>query len=148
MSRSEAGTGDSKIDNAQLVMMTSQLVSAYVANNPVSVTDVIQMIGEVHASLKTVSGAPEPKARATEKPKPAVPVRKSVTDDFIICLEDGKQFKSLKRHLASNYNMTPDDYRQKWGLPEDYPMVAPSYAKQRSQLAKKIGLGRRHRGTR
>jgi predicted transcriptional regulator len=122
-----------------LIEMVSDIVSAYVAHNPVSVADLPKLIEKVHATLAEIgnSGLPE------EKPdlKPAVPIRRSVTDDHIVCLEDGKKFKSLKRHLRTRYDMSPDDYRQRWNLPADYPMVAPNYARQRSDLARKMGLG-------
>lgn len=123
----------------QLIELVSDIVSAYVAHNPVPVAELPRLIEQVHATLRDVEGAPpaEPKAEL----KPAVPVRKSVTDDHIVCLEDGKKFKSLKRHLRTRYDMSPEEYREKWGLAADYPMVAPNYARQRSDLARKMGLG-------
>jgi len=124
-----------------LMRLTAQIVSAHVGNNSVAVTDLPSLIREVHDSLSTV-GRTEPQP---DRPQPAVPVKKSVTQDYIICLEDGKKLKMLKRHLKTAYGMTPEEYRERWGLPPDYPMVAPSYAEHRSSLAKKIGLGTRAR---
>ena len=121
--------------------MTSEVVSSYVSNNPVSTTELPALIGEVYGALASASGSS--KGAQKEKAKPAVSIRKSLTDDYIICLEDGKKFKSLKRHLRSHYDISPEEYREKWGLPVDYPMVAPNYAKARSQLAKTMGLGRK-----
>ena len=122
-----------------LLEMVSDIVSAYVAHNPVPVADLPKLIEKVHSVLTEI----ETSGSADEKPelKPAVAIRKSVTDDHIVCLEDGKKFKSLKRHLRTKYNMSPEEYRAKWGLPKDYPMVAPNYAKARSDLAKQMGLG-------
>lgn len=128
--------------NFDLVELTADVVSAYVSNNPVPVLELPALITQVHQSLATLGSAKAPVADE-EKPVPAVPVKKSVTPDFIICLEDGKKFKSLKRHLTTHYNMTPEDYRAKWHLPRDYPMVAPNYAAQRSALALASGLGRK-----
>lgn len=126
-------------DQSDLIEMTAGIVSAYVGNNLVSTADLPALIKQVHAALATV-GAPA--AEPTPAPKePAVPVRKSITPDYLICLEDGRKFKSLKRHLRTKYDMTPEDYRAKWGLPKDYPMVAPNYAEARSNLAKQMGLG-------
>ena len=125
--------------HSSLIELVSQIVSAYVAHNPVPVAELPRLIERVHATLAEIDGAPavEPKSEL----KPAVPVRKSVTDDHIVCIEDGKKFKSLKRHLRTRYDMSPEEYREKWGLAPDYPMVAPNYAKQRSDLARKMGLG-------
>ncbi|TPL36004.1 MucR family transcriptional regulator [Mesorhizobium sp. B2-4-6] len=123
-----------------LIELTADVVSAYVSNNPVPVGDLPVLIAQVHAALKGTGGMIEEKA---EVQKPAVPIKKSVTPDYIISLEDGKKFKSLKRHLATHYGLSPEDYRAKWGLPADYPMVAPNYAATRSALAKTIGLGRK-----
>lgn len=117
--------------------LTTEIVSAYVGNNPVQSSELANLIRNVHETLQGLAGDEKPVVES----KPAIPVKKSVTDDYIICLEDGKKFKSLKRHLRAKYDMTPDEYREKWGLPFDYPMVAPSYARKRSQLAKKMGLG-------
>ena len=123
--------------------LTASIVSAYVSNNPTQAADIPALIGQVHAALLRVStGRAEP---PLEPARPAVPVKKSVTAEYLVCLEDGKRFKSLKRHLRSRYNMTPEQYRDKWGLPPDYPMVAPNYAVARSQLARKMGLGRQRR---
>ncbi len=122
-----------------LIELVSEIVSAYVAHNTVPVAELPKLIEKVHGVLSELGGngaVPE-----KQELKPAVAIRKSVTDDHIVCLEDGKQFKSLKRHLRTRYNMSPEEYREKWGLPADYPMVAPNYAKQRSQLARAMGLG-------
>ncbi|MCO6389343.1 MucR family transcriptional regulator [Aliihoeflea sp. 40Bstr573] len=121
--------------------LTAEIVSAYVSNNPVPAAELPAFIASVHSALVslTTPSAVEP----AEAPKPAVNPKKSVSDDYIICLEDGQKFKSLKRHLMTHYNMTPDEYRVKWNLPSDYPMVAPNYAAARSALAKKMGLGRK-----
>ena len=117
--------------------LTTEIVAAYVSNNPVQSSELSNLIQNVHSTLQGLSGAPVEVPEA----KPAIPVKKSVTDDYIVCLEDGKKFKSLKRHLRAKYDMTPEEYREKWGLPYDYPMVAPSYARKRSKLAKQMGLG-------
>lgn len=127
--------------DAELLEMTADIVSAYVSNNPVPVAELARIIADTYEAIGKVQGAPARKAE--EKPTPAVPIRKSVTPDFIICLEDGKKFKSLKRHLGTHYDLSPDAYRAKWGLPSDYPMVAPNYAAVRSTMAKAIGLGRK-----
>jgi predicted transcriptional regulator len=126
-----------------LVEMAADIVSAYVSANSVAAQDIPGLIRTVHAALKEVSGAGP--ALTENAQEPAVAIKKSVTPDFIICLEDGKKFKSLKRHLRTRYSMTPDEYRTKWGLPHDYPMVAPNYAKERSNLAKRMGLGHSRR---
>ncbi len=131
------------VDNTELVELTTNIVSAYVSNNTVVSADLPNLINEVHGALVRAS-ASKGQAQAEEQ-KPAVPIKKSVTPDYIVCLEDGKKFKSLKRHLRAHYNMTPEEYREKWGLPHDYPMVAPNYAAARSQLAKDMGLGQRRR---
>lgn len=127
-----------------LVELTADVVSAYVGNNPVQVADLPALISDVHAALRRTSGsiAVEP----AEKPKPAVNPKKSVTDEYIVCLEDGKKFKSLKRHLMSHFGLSPEEYREKWDLPADYPMVAPNYAAARSRLAREMGLGRKRKG--
>ncbi|HEY8260426.1 MAG TPA: MucR family transcriptional regulator [Methylosinus sp.] len=130
------------------IELAADIVSAYVSNNSVPAADLPGLINEVYGALMRVgSGAV---VEPVEAPKPAVSVRKSVTNDFIVCLEDGKKFKSLKRHLRTQYGLSPEEYREKWGLPADYPMVAPNYAKARSNLAKQMGLGqqRRRRGAR
>jgi predicted transcriptional regulator len=129
-------------DRTASVELAAEIVAAYVANNSVAVGELPGLIANIHTALQRL-GTPieEPAA----KPQPAVPLKKSVTADFIVCLEDGKKFKSLKRHLRTRYNMTPEEYRQKWGLPADYPMVAPNYAAARSELAKTMGLGQQRR---
>jgi len=124
-----------------LLELTADLVSAYVSNNPVPAAELPNLIAEVHAALGRVGSVPE--QAPIEKQKPAVNPKRSVFDDYIICLEDGKKFKSLKRHLMTHYGLTPEQYREKWGLEPNYPMVAPSYAAARSLLAKKTGLGRK-----
>lgn len=127
-----------------LVELTADIVSAYVSNNAVVAGDLPNLINETYDALsKAAAKAAQP---ATEELNPAVPIKKSVTPDYIICLEDGKKFKSLKRHLRTHYNQSPEEYREKWGLPHDYPMVAPNYAAARSALAKKMGLGQRRKG--
>lgn len=128
---------------ADLLGLTAEIVSAHVSNNPVSMTDLASLITEVHRTLSSLGSVPVP-VEAEKKP-PAVPVKKSITPDYLICLEDGKKLKMLKRHLQTAYSMSPDQYREKWGLPPDYPMVAPNYAKHRSSLAKQIGLGTQSR---
>ncbi|MDF1585364.1 MucR family transcriptional regulator [Geminicoccaceae bacterium 1502E] len=132
-----------KISQNELLSLTTEIVASHVSNNTVAVADLPQLIKLVYASLST-QGQEEQKEQP-EKPVPAVPVKKSVMPDYIICLEDGKKLKMLKRHLKTRYDMSPDEYRKRWGLPDDYPMVAPSYAQQRSTLAKKIGLGTKPR---
>ncbi|RUX76921.1 MucR family transcriptional regulator [Mesorhizobium sp. M7A.F.Ca.US.006.04.2.1] len=127
--------------DAELLEMTADIVSAYVSNNPVPVTELARVIADTYEAISKLQGPPPPKAE--EKTTPAVPIKKSVTPDFIICLEDGKKFKSLKRHLGTHYDLSPDAYRAKWGLPADYPMVAPNYSAARSTMAKAIGLGRK-----
>jgi predicted transcriptional regulator len=123
--------------------LTAQIVSAYVSNNSVAAGDIPALINQVHAALSRVSG--KSGDAAVEPLRPAVSVKKSITPEYIVCLEDGKKFKSLKRHLRTQYNMTPEQYREKWALGADYPMVAPSYAAARSQLAKQMGLGQQRR---
>ncbi len=126
------------------IELAADIVSAYVSNNSVPASDLPALIQEVHAALSQVmNGSAPPEAEAL---KPAVPTKKSVTSEFIVCLEDGRKFKSLKRHLRTQYNMSPDEYREKWGLTADYPMVAPAYAKARSNLAKQMGLGQQRQG--
>jgi predicted transcriptional regulator len=132
-------------EKSELVGLTADIVAAYVGNNPVAQSELPRLIGDVYRSL---SGAvtPVPATPVPEPPaelKPAISVRKSVNPDYIVCLEDGKRFKSLKRHLRTHYNLSPEQYREKWGLDRDYPMVAPNYAKARSNLAKKMGLGQK-----
>ncbi len=134
-------TGDSHGPRAdELLKFASEIVAAYVSNNPIAVSDIPGMIKSVHATLGGLSGGASSEGQAALKP--AVPVKKSVTPEYVICLEDGKKLKMLKRYLRSRYDLTPEEYRAKWGLPADYPMVAPNYAAQRSEFAKKIGLGR------
>ena len=131
------------LDQANFIELAADIVSAYVSKNSVPSSDLPALISEVYSALLRVAGGPaEPEAEAL---KPAVPVKKSVTPDHIVCLEDGKKFKSLKRHLRTQYGMTPEQYREKWGLPSDYPMVAPNYAAARSELAKSMGLGQQRR---
>jgi len=135
---------DNKSENGksmdQLLQLATGIVSSYVSHNQVPMAEVPTIIKSVHSVLSSlVTGIP---AEGASTAKPAVSVKKSIGDDFIICLEDGKKLKMLKRYLRSNYNMSPEEYRAKWGLPADYPMVAPAYARQRSEFAKKIGLGR------
>ena len=120
-------------------LLTEKIVSAHVANNAVSNADLPDLIKAVHTALTNITTAGE----TPPKPKPVVSIKKSVTPNYIVCLEDGKKFKMLKRHLRTTYNMTPSEYRARWGLPPDYPMVAPNYSKQRSEFAKKFGLGRK-----
>ncbi len=129
--------------SANYIELAADIVSAFVSNNAVTASELPTLINEVHSALlRTGTGIVEV---PVEAPKPAVPVKKSVTSDFIICLEDGKKFKSLKRHLRTQYSMTPEQYREKWGLQPDYPMVAPNYAEARSKLAKQMGLGQQRR---
>jgi predicted transcriptional regulator len=125
----------------KLVELSASVVGAYVSHNALSASDLPKLIAQVHQALIALGG-PAP-AEAAPELKPAVPVKKSITPDYLICLEDGKKFKSLKRHLRTEYDMSPDEYRARWGLPPDYPMVAPNYSEARSALAKSIGLGRK-----
>lgn len=129
--------------NDALVALTAGIVAAYVRNHVVPGPDVGKVITDVHHALTTLGAGEAQPAQVVEKSKPAVPVRKSIQDEYLICLEDGQQYKSLKRHLATKYGLTPDEYREKWGLPDDYPMVAPAYAAKRSELARSVGLGRK-----
>jgi predicted transcriptional regulator len=126
-------------EKSEVIEMTADIVSAYVGNNTVSAAELPGLIQSVHRALAGVSTGAEP-AEAAPK-EPAVPIRRSITPDYLVCLEDGRKFKSLKRHLRTKYNMSPEEYRGKWGLAKDYPMVAPNYAKARSDLAKQMGLG-------
>jgi predicted transcriptional regulator len=128
---------------ANFIELTASIVSAYVSNNPVPSAELPTLIGQVHTALSRVSSGQGD--TITEALRPSIPVKKSISPDFIICLENGKKFKSLKRHLRAQYNLTPEQYRTKWGLPKDYPMVAPSYAAARSNLAKQMGLGQQRR---
>jgi predicted transcriptional regulator len=129
---------------ADLLGLTAEIVSAHVSNNPVSLGDLPNLIQDVYRTLASV-GLPAVKPQP-ERPQPAVPIKKSITPEYLICLEDGKKLKMLKRHLQTSYGLTPEQYRERWGLTSDYPMVAPNYAKHRSSLAKKIGLGTKPRG--
>ncbi len=132
------------VDHDELVQLTADIVSAYVSNNKIGSTDLGKLIEEVHTALQRAPGAqtaPEPEPR-----EPAVSIRRSINPDYIVCLEDGKKFKSLKRHLQGEHGLSPEEYRTKWGLPRDYPMVAPNYAQARSDLAKSMGLGRKAGG--
>jgi predicted transcriptional regulator len=126
-------------DKADIIEMTAEIVAAYVENNTVPTADLPGLIQSVHRALTGVTTAPSTVEAAPKEP--AVPVRRSITPDHLVCLEDGRKFKSLKRHLRTKYNMSPEEYRSKWALPKDYPMVAPNYAKARSDLAKQMGLG-------
>ncbi len=129
-------------NDKELLHLTTSIVSAHVAHNSVTVQDLPGLIRDVYQTLANVA---EPLVKEPERPQPAVAIKKSVTPDYLVCLEDGKKLKMLKRHLKTAYNMSPEDYRERWGLPSDYPMVAPNYAKQRSKLAKQIGLGTKPR---
>ena len=129
----------------EMLNMTSEIVAAHISNNKVATSELSQLIEQVYRAISGVGSASGP---AAERPEPAVPIKKSITADHIVCLEDGKQLKMLKRHLKTSFNMTPQEYRERWGLAPDYPMVAPNYAKQRSKLAKQIGLGTRRKKSR
>ncbi len=129
------------LPHAEVLQMTIKVVSAYVGHNSVGKAQIPEVIKSVYASLAGLDGHTELGAKA--KQKPAVPIKKSITPDYVICLEDGKKFKMLKRHLRTTYGLSPEDYRARWGLGSDYPMVAPNYSKRRSAFAKKIGLGKR-----
>jgi predicted transcriptional regulator len=132
---------------SELLVLTTEIVSSHVSNNTVALSDLPHLIQQVYVTLAGIGGGGTP-APAAQRPQPAVAFKKSVTPDYIVCLEDGRKLKMLKRHLKTAYNMTPDEYRERWNLPPDYPMVAPNYAKQRSSLAKKIGLGTKPRARR
>ena len=136
---------DNQGNDDTLITLTADIVAAHVSNNSVAVNDLPQLISNVHGALSTLTGA---SAAPEIRQEPKVPVRSSIKPDYIVCLEDGKRLKMLKRHLMTHYQMTPDQYRQKWGLNTDYPMVAPNYAVQRRALAKSIGLGTKRRKTR
>ncbi len=140
-----AATDSEELSEDQTLRMAVDIVTAYLSNNPLPASTIPDLISTVHGALTNLS-RPSDEVVQTNR-KPAVAVRKSVTPDYIVCLEDGKQLKMLKRYLRSNYGMTPAEYRAKWGLPADYPMVAPNYAKQRSEFAKQIGLGRSSKRT-
>ena len=128
----------SKTNKDELLALTADIVASHVSNNSVPVSDLPVLIEQVFKTLASVGGGD---AQTNDRPQPAVPIKRSVTPDYLVCLEDGKKLTMLKRHLKTRYSMTPDEYRDRWGLPADYPMVAPNYAKQRRALAKKIGLG-------
>ena len=128
-------------NHTETIELTADVIAAYVSNNPVPLSELPSLIAQVHQSLAGLSAASA--TTPTEVLTPAVPIKKSVTPDYIVCLDDGKKFKSLKRHLKTTFGMTPEEYRAKWNLPADYPMVAPAYSAQRSALAKKLGLGRK-----
>jgi predicted transcriptional regulator len=130
------------MSDPKFIELTANIVSAYVRNHSVPASDIPGLISQIHASLARVSSGAD---LASEPLKPAIPVKKSITPEYLVCLEDGKKFKSLKRHLRTQYNMTPEQYRDKWDLPADYPMVAPNYAQARSALAKQMGLGQQRR---
>lgn len=132
-------------ETKNFVDLTAKIVSAYVSNNSTSAADIPALIAQVHAALLRVANGAAEATPLPEPARPAVSVKKSMTPDYLVCLEDGKRFKSLKRHLRSRYNLSPEQYRVKWGLPDDYPMVAPNYAVARSQLARKMGLGQQRR---
>ena len=133
---------DGTDQTGDLLALTAEIVAAHVSNNTVAVGDLAQLINQVYNSLANIGNAP---AAPAARPQPAVTVKKSIQPDYLVCLEDGKKLKMLKRHLKTAYNMTPEAYRERWGLAPDYPMVAPNYARQRSRLAKEIGLGTRAR---
>jgi predicted transcriptional regulator len=143
MSNEDMSISGGKVAPDRLLELTTQIVCAYVSHNPVPATEVSGLIGSVHRSISVQgqSAVPEPQL------EPAVPIRKSVTPDYIISLEDGRKFRTLSRHLMARYGMTPEQYRRKWGLPDDYPMVAPNYAVERSKIAKSMGLGRPDSGS-
>ncbi len=128
-------------NSTEILKLTAEIVAAHVSNNTLSAAELPQLISQVHNSLSDTGKA----SSTEERPAPAVAVKKSVTPDYIVCLEDGKKLKMLKRHLKTSFDLTPEQYRERWGLPADYPMVAPNYAKRRSALAKEIGLGKRGR---
>jgi predicted transcriptional regulator len=132
-------------DDASCIRLTASIVSAYVSSNTVSSAEISALISQVHSALMRVSNKGAASAAPAGPLKPAVPIKHSITTEYLVCLEDGKKFKSLKRHLRTRYQMTPDQYRAKWNLPADYPMVAPNYAAARSQLAKQMGLGQQRR---
>ncbi|MBO42317.1 MAG: MucR family transcriptional regulator [Rhodospirillaceae bacterium] len=135
-------SSSTEVKREDLLGYTSEITSAHVSNNTVALSDLPGLIEQIYKTLATIGGVD---GGASDRPTPAVPVKKSITPDFIVCLEDGKKLKMLKRHLKTAYDMSPEEYRERWGLSPDYPMVAPNYAKQRSRLAKEIGLGTRSR---
>jgi len=135
-------TNDDAEDNSDLLRLSADIVASYVSHNSASATSVAELIRTVHQALATLGETAAPVAAPAERAKPAVPISKSIQNDFIVCLEDGKKLKMLKRYLRAQYDLSPEEYRRKWGLPPDYPMVAPAYAVRRSEFAKQIGLGR------
>ncbi len=141
------GEKQDTLSNEMALQMVADIVTAYVAHNPLPSENLPELIQSVHGTLRRLADGTEAKP-ATEQRKPAVPIKKSVTDDYIICLEDGKKLKMLKRYLRTHYDMSPEEYRARWNLPADYPMVAPAYARRRSEFAKKIGLGQKGRSRR
>lgn len=132
-------------ENKELLSLSAMVVASYVQHNSLPQADLAALIANTHSALSGLGKEPAPSSQAATKPTPAVPIKKSITPEFLICLDDGKKFKSLRRHLRTAYDMSPEDYRAKWGLPPDYPMVAPSYAEARSALAKSMGLGQQRR---
>lgn len=140
-SSSLAAAAGADAKSSQLIELSADIVSAYVSHNALSAGDLPKLIAMVHSTLTGLGGIVE--AEVVVELRPAVPIKKSITPEYLICLEDGKKFKSLKRHLRTEYDMSPEEYRSKWGLPVDYPMVAPTYSEARSRLAKTIGLGRK-----
>lgn len=135
----------SDVKHHDLLTLTAEIVAAHVSNNALQASDIPALIERVYKTLANVGPDNAPVTVSTERPQPAVPIRKSVMPDYLVCLEDGKKLKMLKRHLKTAYNMSPEQYRERWGLPADYPMVAPNYARTRSRLAKDIGLGTKGR---
>jgi predicted transcriptional regulator len=141
-----AGTRTTFMDdqsNSELVTLAAEIVCAYVSNNTVAAAELPDVIASVHSALARATGGAVAAPVEREEQKPAISAKKSITNEYLICMEDGKKFKSLKRHIRTHYNLSPEEYREKWGLPHDYPMVAPAYAEARSALAKKMGLGTR-----
>jgi predicted transcriptional regulator len=143
LDRQPFGVSLTMSESTNHVELAAEIVSAYVSNNSVPSSELPALLSDVHAAIVRVATGAQP--AVVEAAKPAVPPKKSITSDYIICLEDGRKFKSLKRHLRTQYNLSPEEYREKWGLPSDYPMVAPAYAKARSALAKQMGLGQQRR---
>jgi predicted transcriptional regulator len=134
---------NNSLDNDTAVQITAEIVSNFVSNNPIAADNLPELIRSVHRSIVSLSAAPAEKSE--ERPKPVVPINKSYTDEYIICLEDGKKLKMLRRYLRSHFDMSPEEYRKRWNLPADYPMVAPAYTRKRSEFAKSIGLGKSSR---
>jgi len=138
------GTPSTQVEREELLRMTADITAAYVSNNQIENAELVEVIKTVYSSLASLDSNTE---LDQAELKPAVPIKRSIQNDYLVCLEDGKQLKMLKRYLRSNYDMTPEEYRAKWNLPPDYPMVAPAYAKRRSQFAKEFGLGRKRKST-